>query len=81
MGTVVELKPKLYEAKLFGASTLAGDFHAAGTLCGCIDFVGPFRGTYTLSPTEVESLISMLQKARKDVLENSDSYGDPRLVD
>lgn len=71
----------LYQAKRCLAETEAGTFEASRTLCGHIDFIGPFRGTYSLSPDEALALVIMLQKARSDVLENSDPRGDPRLVD
>jgi hypothetical protein len=77
---VVPFRRALYEAKAFGASTLAGDFHVSGTLCGHIDFVGPFQGCYVLSPDEALALIVALQRARADVLEHSDPLGDPRLA-
>ena len=68
---------KLYSARRFNA----GEFTASGTLCGCIDMVGPFRGTLTLTPDEVAGLIRVLGAARADVLANSDPLGDPRLYD
>jgi len=71
----------LYEAKRFETHTELGTFAASGTLCGHIDFVGPFKGTYTLSPDELLALIGMLKQARADVLENSDPLNDPRLVE
>lgn len=73
-------KSGLYEAKRFSAQTLSGDFHASGTLCGHVDFVGPFRGTFVLSPNEVLALIIMLKQARDDVLEHSNPNSDPRIV-
>jgi hypothetical protein len=81
MSNVVPLRGALYEAKQFSAQTAAGKFLASGTLCGCIDFAGPFNGTYALSPDEVLSLIVALQNAREDVLRNSRPLSDPRLVD
>lgn len=80
---VVEFKaaPRLYEAKSFEATTRLGQFAASGTLCGHIDFIGPFQGCYPLSPDEAFALIVMLQQARADVLENSNPNGDPRLFD
>ena len=78
--TVVPFKPLSYEAKLFKASTEFGQFMAAGTLCGHVDFVGPWKGTYTLSPDEIQAVIIMLQNARADVLEHSDPLHDPRLI-
>jgi hypothetical protein len=78
---VVPFRPLLYEAKSFEADTAFGKFAASGTLCGHIDFVGPFRGTYALSPDEASRLIAMLQQARADVLSNSDPLHDPRLVE
>lgn len=78
--TVVAFKPALYEAKGFSAQTCFGPFGASGTLCGFIDFVGPFAGTYPLSPDEALAVIVMLQQARADVLNNSDPH-DPRLYE
>lgn len=77
---VTYLKSRLYEAKTFTAQTAAGVFSASGTLCGHIDFVGPFRGTYILSPHEISNLIIILQRAKEDVLINSDPLHDPRLT-
>lgn len=77
---VVPFARKLYEAKPFSVSCIYGQFKARGTLCGNIDFVGPFRGCYTLSPDEAQALIVMLQAARADVLENSEPYHDPRIL-
>lgn len=77
---VIQLRPALYEAKAFGALTRGGDFRASGTICGHIDFIGPFQGTYVLSPDEVLALIVMLQNARADVLDHSDPLHDPRIV-
>lgn len=79
--TVIQFKPKLYEARAFRAQTTFGEFEASGTLDGHIDFIGPFKGCYPLSPDEALAVIVMLQRAREDVLENSDPKGDPRLVD
>lgn len=78
---VIALRPALYEAKAFSAMTEAGKFTASGTLCGHVDFVGPFAGTFVLSPDEILSLVAMLQGARDDVLRNADPLGDPRLVE
>ena len=72
--------PRLYAARRFEARTIAGQFAASGTLCGHVDFVGPFKGTYTLSPDEILSIIIMLQQARADVLSNSEPLSDPRIV-
>ena len=69
----------LYEAELFTTQTALGEFKAAGTLCGHIDFVGPFKGTCTLSVDEVENVIMMLRRAQNDVLRNADPDNDPRL--
>ena len=80
MNNVVSLQSALYEAKAFSAKTETGEFAASGTLCGPIDFVGPFKGTYVLSPDEVLLLIVALQNARADVLKNSRPLSDPRLV-
>ena len=77
---IVSFNPPLYEAKLFKADTDVGQFTASGTLCGHIDFVGPFKGTYPLSPDEVLAVIVILQQAREDVLNNSDPQNDPRLI-
>lgn len=79
MGEVIEQPAALYTAKPFRANTVFGQFEASGTLCGHIDFVGPFKGCYSLSPDEALAVIVMLQRAREDVLENSDPVGDPRL--
>lgn len=79
--TVVPLRPKLYQAKAFRAETTFGRFEASGTLCGHIDFIGPWRGSYPISPDEAQAIIIMLQQARADVLENSDPLHDPRIVE
>lgn len=78
---IVSLPSDLYEAKAFSAQTALGEFAASGTLCGHVDFVGPFKGTYTLSPDEILAVIAVLQNARADVLKNSRPLSDPRLVD
>lgn len=78
---VVTLCARLYEAKAFNADTEYGRFTACGTRCGNIDFAGPSTGTYPLSPDEVLALIVMLQRARDDVLENSEPLNDPRIVE
>lgn len=78
---VIALKPPLYEAERFEAMTKLGLFAASGTLCGHIDFIGPFNGTYPLSPDEALAIIVMLQNARSDVLNNSNPHGDPRIVE
>lgn len=77
---IVPFAPKLYEAKEFMARTEAGRFTASGTLCGHIDFTGPFKGTFVLSPEEAIEIIQMLQGAITDALDNSDPLHDPRLV-
>lgn len=77
---VVQLRPKLYEAKGFPAHTVHGDWQARGTLCGHIDFVGPWQGTYCLSPDEALAVIVMLKQARADVLEHSEPLTDPRII-
>lgn len=77
MAEIIQFKPARYEAKRFEA----GQFAASGTLCGHIDLVGPWQGTYVLSPDEAQAFSVMLQQARADVLANSDPQGDPRLVD
>lgn len=74
MGMVVPLR-KLYRAERFES----GEFAASGTVCGCVDVVGPFPGTLVLTPDEVVGLIGILRAARADVLANSDPFGDPRL--
>lgn len=81
--TVVQFPPAraLYDAKEFKADTMFGEFKSSGTLCGHIDFVGPFKGCYTLSPDEALSIAVMLLGAREDVLMNSNPLGDPRIVD
>ena len=79
--SVVAFPHSLYEAKVFSARITDGEFRASGTLCGHIDLIGPFRGTYVLSPDEAQALIVMLQQARADVLEKSNPIGDPRLYD
>ncbi len=80
MSNVTPLRPPLYEAKRFEANTGLGQFAASGTLCGHIDFTGPWQGSYPLSPDEAAALAVMLQQARADVLDNSDPLGDPRIV-
>lgn len=70
----------LYEAQIFAVETECGEFRASGTLCGHIDFVGPFGGCFPLSPDEAHGLIAMLQAARADVLANSRPFNDPRLI-
>jgi hypothetical protein len=77
--TTIPFKPRLYQAKAFRAVTEVGKFEASGTLCGHIDFIGPWRGSYPISPDEAQSIIIMLQQARADVLANSDPLHDPRL--
>lgn len=81
MSEVVPFTPKLYTAKRFEAATIYGQFSASGTLCGHIDFTGPFNGTFPLSPDEALAIIVMLQRGRADVLDNSDPLHDPRLVE
>jgi len=78
---VIQLRPKLYDAKQFKVRTVFGEFIASGTLCGHIDFAGPFKGIYPLSTDDALALIIMLKNARADVLENSDPLHDPRIVD
>ncbi len=77
---VVPLRPRLYEAKEFSARTVCGFFQASGTLCGHIDFLGPWGGTFVLSPDEAHAIILMLQQVRDDVLKHSDPLHDPRLI-
>ncbi len=79
MSNVISLGSRHYQAKAFTADTSFGRFEVSGTLCGHIDFVGPFKGSYPLTPDEALRLIVMLQQARADVLENSDPLHDPRL--
>ena len=79
--TVVAFRPALYTAKMFRAHTVHGQWKSAGTLCGHIDFCGPFQGTYQLSPDEALAVIVMLKQAREDVLANSDPIHDPRIVE
>lgn len=69
-----------YQAKAFVAHTTFGPFEASGTLCGNIDFIGPFDGCYPITPDEALAISVMLQQARADVLNNSDPLGDPRIV-
>lgn len=78
---VVPFKPRLYEAKAFTADTVHGRFTASGTLCGHMDFVGPWKGSYVLSPDEALAVIVMLTQARDDVLQNSEPLHDPRIKD
>lgn len=80
MADVVQFQPRLYEAKAFRADTSFGQFEASGTLCGHIDFIGPWEGSYPLSPDEALAVIVMLKQARADVLENSDPPHDPRII-
>lgn len=80
INNVVQLRRKFYEAKAFKAQTVYGDFQASGTICGSIDFIGPFAGCYTVTPDEALAMIIMLKNARADVLDNSDPMGDPRIV-
>lgn len=82
MADVIQFRPssRLYEAKAFKANTQFGPFEASGTICGAIDFVGPWKGSYPLSPDEALAVIIMLQNARADVLKNSDPLTDPRIV-
>jgi hypothetical protein len=77
--TTIPFKPKLYHAKTFTAETEVGQFGASGTLCGHIYFIGPWKGSYPISPDEAQAIIIMLQQARADVLANSDPLHDPRL--
>lgn len=78
--SVVPFKRLFYEAKEFTASTECGAFAASGTICGHIDFIGPFKGSYPLSPDEALTIIVMLQRARDDVLSNSEPLTDPRII-
>jgi hypothetical protein len=79
MSDPVPFKKPVYEAKVFTANTEFGRFTASGTLCGHIDFRGPFQATYPLSCDEALALIVMLKQARSDVLNHSDSLHDPRI--
>lgn len=81
MGDVIQLKKLPYRAKAFKAETVYGAFQVSGTLCGHIDVAVPQGKTLALSPDEVLALLQALQGARKDVLENSRPFDDPRLVD
>lgn len=76
---IIQLQPALYYAKEFHADTAFGLFAASGTICGRIDFIGPFEGSYPLSVDEISALIVMLQNARSDVVDNSSPLSDPRL--
>ena len=79
--TIIPFKPRqLYEPTLFAANTEFGRFTASGTLCGHIDFAGPFRGTYPLSPDEALAIITMLTQALADVLDHADPLHDPRII-
>lgn len=80
MAAVIPFKRTLYDAALFRVQTVFGEFVAAGTLCGHIDFVVPGEGTYPLSPNEALALATMLQQSRTDVLINSEPAHDPRIV-
>lgn len=82
LSVVVSFGRPLYAAREFTATTEAGTFVVSGTLCGHIDFVAPgHRGCCVLSPEEVLLLIVALQGARTDVLDNSDPYHDPRIME
>lgn len=74
MSNVVELQAAPYTARCFTADTVFGQFKAAGTRCGHIDFATPELGTYPLTPDEALSLIIALQNARANVLENSQPH-------
>lgn len=78
--TIVPFSKPLYTAEEFRVETEIGLFRLSGTLCGHIDFVGPWKGTLCLSPEEAFLLGHALLAARKDVLQNSDPLHDPRLV-
>jgi hypothetical protein len=84
MDNVVSFRPREYKAKEFES----GPFEMAGTLCGCVvlsDGYGwregetQIRRTWCLTVPELDGLISMLQAARADVVENSRPFTDPRL--
>lgn len=86
MGEVVTIRAKFYDAKLFRAPTELGEFQAAGTLEGEIDFVVPRvpgrkGGTWGLTIAEAKAVIAMLQRAVSDVTANCIPGADPRLVD
>lgn len=78
MAPVVQFRRPLYEAKVFKAQTVSGEFVSSGTLCGHLDFVVGGR-TYILSPDDALAIIAMLHNAREDVLAHSDPLHDPRL--
>lgn len=80
MADVIQLRPPLYEATPFRANTVYGEFRASGTICGSIDFIGPFDGCYSMTPDECLSLIVALQRSRADVLQNSNPFHDPRIT-
>jgi hypothetical protein len=79
MSNVIQLKPSLYEAKPFRANTKFGEFMTSGTLCGHIEFHGPWEGCYPLSPDEALAIIVMLKNGVADVLDHSDPLHDPRI--
>jgi hypothetical protein len=80
MSDPIPFKKPVYEAKVFATTTEAGRFSATGTICGHIDFTGPFQKTYPLSCDEALALIVMLKQARSDVLNHSDPLLDPRIM-
>lgn len=79
--TVVSFPSKEYTAKSFEVTTIFGNFKISGTLCGAVDFATPQSGTYTFTVEELDCLIDALSKSRKDVVENSKPFDDPRLID
>ena len=82
MSDIVPFKPREYTATSFRCSSIYGEFVASGTLCGNVDFVVPQTGfVLNLSIDEIDHLIEILNMARKDVVENSNPYGDPRILD
>ena len=74
---VFELKPTLYNAKIFRVQ----GWTISGTLCGHIDVATPDAGIYVMSPGELQDLIVGLTQSRLDVLAHSNPMSDPRLYD
>lgn len=77
--SVVKFKPHEYTAKQFTAVVGDKKWLFSGTLCGAVDMATP-SGTWCLTPDEIPLVIAALQSARDDVLQNSNSNGDPRIV-
>ena len=69
--SVVAFHPRRYEARLFRASTLPGEFQVAGTLCGQVDLACPGLGegtrglTYSLLLEEILVVIAALKRREK----------------